>query len=63
MGGIVAGRGPGLGEFCFRELTLFGGGVLESSGRTGEGEAISWTRWARVFDKEGPLVEGEGGGV
>jgi len=86
MGGSVGGRGPGLDEFCFRELTdsardlladtsawreanegagdgVFGGGVLENSGRTGEGEAISWTRWARRFDKEGPPVEGEGGGA
>jgi len=85
IGGSGAERGPGLGDFCFRELTdsardllaetsacreenegagdgVFGGGVLESSGRTEDEEAISWTRWARRFDKDGPLVEGEGGG-
>jgi len=86
IGGSGAGRGPGLDEFCFRELTdsardllaenslcreanegagdgVFGGGVLESSGRTEDEEAISWTRWARRFDKDGPLVDGEGGGA
>ena len=42
---------------------VLGGGVLESSGRTVDEEAISWTRWARRFDKDGPLVEGEGGGA
>ena len=39
---------------------VFGGGDVESSERT-EVEDISWTRWARRFDNEGPLVEGRGG--
>jgi len=86
IGGSGAGGGPGLDEFCFRELTgsprdlltenslsreanggagdgVFGGGVLERSGQTEDKEAISWTRWARRFDKDGPLVGGEGGGA
>ena len=40
---------------------VFGGGVFESSGRTEE--TISWTRWARRFDNDGPPIEGEGGGA
>ena len=78
--------GPGLGDFCFRELTdsardlladtsafreaiegagdgVFGGGVIENSVRVVGEETISWTRWARRFDKDGPLVEGEGSGT
>lgn len=85
IGGIEVGMGPGLDEFCLRELTdsardllvdtsacreakegagdgVLGGGVLEDSPRSEGEETISWTRWARRFDKDGPLVEGEGGG-
>lgn len=86
IGGMGEDGGPGLGEFCFRELTdnardlladtsacreatdgagdgVLGGGVLEGSVRTEGEETICWTRWARRFDKDGPLVEGEGGGA
>jgi len=36
---------------------------LESLGRAEDEETISWTRWARRFDNDGPLVEGEGSGA
>ena len=35
---------------------------MEGSGRTEDEETISWTRWARRFDHDGPTVEGEGSG-
>ena len=42
---------------------VLGGGVFEGSRRTEVEETISWTRWARRFDNDGPPVEGEGGGA
>jgi hypothetical protein len=39
---------------------VLGGGVFKGLGRTEGGKAISWMRWARRFDSDGPLVEGEG---
>ena len=36
---------------------------MESLGRAEDEETISWTRWARRFDNDGPLVEGEGSGA